>query len=98
MVHARFWVDDGLCGSYPTKPDRTITSGLPTIQKLSLGLSDVSSKRLSTASQCALLLGVCGIRGPLFQHRLREGCWWQGVRAREPTNNQGILRYNGRRR
>jgi hypothetical protein len=28
-------MDDGLCGSYPSTLDRTITSGLPTIQELS---------------------------------------------------------------
>ena len=75
-----------------------LASELPTILKVSHVLSDSSSKRLSTVSQCARVLGVYGTRGPLFQHRLREGCSWRGVRAHEPTNNQGIRRYNGRRR
>jgi hypothetical protein len=30
---AGFWAYDELCGSYASKPDRTITSGLSTIQE-----------------------------------------------------------------
>ncbi len=32
IAHAStYGLDNGLCGSYASKPDRTITSGLPTI-------------------------------------------------------------------
>jgi len=29
IVSSRWRANDGVCGSYPSKPDRTITSGLP---------------------------------------------------------------------
>jgi hypothetical protein len=32
IIFGRLRVDDGLCGSYASKPDRTITSGLLTIR------------------------------------------------------------------
>jgi hypothetical protein len=38
-MHYRWLVDNGLCGSYPTKPDRIITSGLPTTRPESSGLA-----------------------------------------------------------
>src|SRR5205085_5611845 len=68
----------------------------PEVVAWSLGLKIKAT--LYRPLNALVLLGVCGIGGPPFQHHLREGCSWRGVRARAPTNNQGIRRYNGRRR